>query len=107
MSCSVSLNELMILQRTSIAITVQWTVGEMQPGFPWLWRLTPFLKANTPPHPHPPLPPEHIVPLFYLFLHNKEIGAWYLVFILTTDIEILVKQWIYPSEAMYTLNIEK
>lgn len=108
MSCSVSLNELMILQRTSIAITVQWTVGEMQPGFPWLWRLTPFLKANKFLFFRTTrAPTEHIVPLFCLFLHNKEIRAWYLASNLTTEMEILVEQWIYPSDAMYTLKIEK
>lgn len=91
MSCSVSLNEVMILQPTciSIAITVQWTILE----------ILEFVRT--------PTPTELIVPLFCLFLHKKGIKAWYLASNFTTDIETLVEQWMYPSAAIHTLLFVK
>lgn len=91
MSCSVSLNEVMILQPTciSIAITVQWTILEILEFF------------------RTPTPTELIVPLFCLFLHKKGIKAWYLASNFTTDIETLVEQWMYPSAAIHTLLFVK
>lgn len=98
MSCSVSLNELMILQRTSIAITVQWTVGEMQPGFPWLWRLTPFLKANKFLFFRTPrAQTEHIVPLFCLFYITKKLELG--ILLLTWQLKL--KFWLSSG---YTLG---